>query len=220
VYAEFTAEELAEYTVRQLNVFFPGPPAVGVADLRSPVDAALAACERCFGGIALPLYERHGAPRFDRYHSDQYCTYLAYLGNALWRAGSDPSIPARVFALNKALHGLNCMYDTPLPEVILLVHVLGSVLGKAALPNYLVVAQGVTIGAIAGVFPTLSDGLILSAGSSIIGPGTIGRNVMLEPHVHVLKTDVPPDVRVSGAAPHRFVPHGEAALRTFFRLPS
>jgi serine O-acetyltransferase len=217
VHTEFTAAELSEYTVRQLNALFPAPKSLRAVEVAPSVEEALARCERCFDAINLPLYHRDGQPRFDIYHSDQYCTYLAYLGNALWRSGAEPSLLSRVFALNKALHGLNCMYDTLLPDVILLVHVLGTILGKAVLPNYIAIMQGVTIGAIGGIYPTLSEGLILSAGSSIIGPGTIGRNVMLEPHVHVLKSDIPPDVRVAGPAPHRFIPQQDTAVRHFFR---
>lgn len=217
LHADFSAAEIAAYTARQLNALFPAPVRLRPVDLRRSVDDALARIERCFSGIALPLYRRGEVPRFDLFHSDQYCTYLAYLGNALWQGGADPSICARVFALNKALHGLNCMYDTLLPETVVLVHVVGSVLGKATLPNCLAVMQGVTIGALGGAYPTFGEGLILSAGASIIGACTIGRNVMLEPDVHVLRTDVPDDVRVSGAAPHRFVPQTDTALRYFFR---
>jgi serine O-acetyltransferase len=217
MHADFTAAELAAYTARQLNAFFPAPAPLGAGDLQAGVDDALARVERCFRRIALSSYRRGEQARFDVFHSDQYCLYLAYLGNALWQGGADPSICGRVFGLNKALHGLNCMYDNLLPEVVVFVHVLGTVLGKATLPNELAVMQGVTIGAIGNVYPTLSPGLVLSAGASIIGPCTIGANVMLEPHVHVLKTDVPAGVRVSGPAPHRFVPQNDAGLRYFFR---
>jgi serine O-acetyltransferase len=218
MHADFTAAEIAEYTARQLNAFFPDPRPLRGAALQPAVDETFARLERCFRAIALPLYRRGDQPRFDLYHSDQYCTYLGYLGNALWRAEADPSICSRVFALNKALHGFNCMYDNPLPDVVVFVHVVGTVLGKAVLPNYLAVMQGVTIGAIGGVYPTLSPGLVISAGASIIGACTIGRNVMLEPHAHVLKTDVPDDVRVGGPAPHRFSPQNDAGLRFFFHL--
>jgi serine O-acetyltransferase len=215
----FTRVEVAAYTARQLNALFPDPRPVGAGDLAAGVDDALERLERCFRQIALPAYGEPGAARFDLYHTDQYSTYLAYLGNALWEAGADRSILGRVFALNRALHGLNCLYDTRLPEAILLIHAVGAVLGRTHYPNFIVVTQGCTIGAVGGAFPDLSPGLIMSAGSSIIGPGTIGANVMLEPHVHVLKSDVPPNVRVAGPAPHRFIPHTDRALRHYFHSP-
>lgn len=220
MHADFTAAEIAEYTARQLNAFFPAPRSIDAAVLRPSVDVALARIERCFAAVALPLYSRDGQPVFDPFHSDHYCTYLGYLGNALWRADADPSVMSRVFSLNKALHSFNCMWDNPLPDIILLVHVLGTVLGKAVLPNYLAVMQGATIGAIGGVYPTLGEGLIMSAGSSVIGPCTVGRNVMLESHVHVVKTDLPANVRVGGSAPFSMVAQNDRALRYFFRLPN
>jgi serine acetyltransferase len=60
----------------------------------------------------------------------------------------------------------------------------------------------------------------MSAGSSIIGPATIGTNVMLEAHTHVIKTDLPDNVRVGGVAPHTIVPQSDRALRYFFKLPN
>lgn len=215
----FTRTEVAAYTARQINAFFPDPRPLEVADVAAGVDDALQRLERCFRQINLPAYGDADRARFDLYHTDQYSTYLAYLGNALWEAGADRSILGRVFALNRALHGLNCLYDTILPEAILLVHAVGAVLGRTAYPNFVVITQGCTIGAVGGAFPSLARGLIMSAGSSIIGPGTIGSNVMLEPHVHVLKSDVPADVRVAGPAPHRFIPQSDRALRHYFRVP-
>lgn len=179
----------------------------------------MARLERCFRPIRLPGYGVAPLARFDVDHADQYCTYLYYVANELWRADGDGSRAARIYGLNKALNAVNVLYDAALPEVWLLIHGVGTVLGKASYKNYFVATQHCTVGAIGGVFPTMSEGLILSAGSAVIGHCTVGRNVLVEPHVAIVNTDVESDRRVAGQRnAYVFREQTERAMRHYFDL--
>ena len=215
----FSTAELARYTMRQLETFFPDGRSIDENGFTAQVAQALERVEYCFSRIALPRYTEKGNASLDVLHADQYCSYLYILSNTIFRAGWDITVASKLYALNKALNGINCLYDTELPEIFCIVHGVGTVLGKAAYKNYLVVVHGVTVGAIGGIFPTMSERLILSAGSSIIGESTIGENVMLEPHTHLVKTSVPANTRIGGQpGNYTSAPNGGRAMAYYFKL--
>jgi serine O-acetyltransferase len=188
--------QLAAYTASQLNNFFPDGRSVSASDLRRFAATALERVERCFREIDNPAYSVDGEPKFDVLHADQYCTYLYYLGNSVYRQYGTCALTDKLFYLNKSLHSINCMVECELPDVVWLLHPLGSVIVKGQYRNYLVVRQGCTIGAIGGVGPTIGERFVMSAGSSVLGPCEIGDNVMLGVHTHLFKTDVPANTMV------------------------
>jgi serine O-acetyltransferase len=213
-------DDLAGYTANQLNNLFPDGYPASRPGLLPYVRLALDRVEYCFQHIAFTTYCEDDEAKFDPYHSDQYCAYLYYLSNTVYRTGGDPRLAAKLFALNKALNAFNCMYDTELPDIFLVVHGMGTVLGKARYADYLLVAHNCTIGAIGGVFPTMSEKLILSAGASLIGESVIGANVVLEPNCSLIKTSVPANTRVSGCGPYQFKPNTPRPIEYYFRVPS
>lgn len=209
--------ELATYTAAQLNTFFPDGRTVVGADLQKPLRLTLERVERCFRHINRPEYGDGTSARFDIFHSDQYCTYLYYLSNTIYRAEGDLTLAKKLFCLNKALHAFNCLYDAALPEVFQVVHAIGTVLGKAQYANYLVVVHNCTIGAIRGVFPTMGERLIMGAGSAIIGECTIGDNVMIAPGTTVIKTNVPDNSVVASETKYAIRPNTDRPFKTYFR---
>jgi serine O-acetyltransferase len=211
-------DELAEYTSAQLNNLFPDRCPASRTSLRPYIERSLERVEYCFERIALPAYGEHGRARFDPFHADQYCQYLYFVSNTVHRLEGDPRLAAKLFTLNRALNAFNCVYDTELPDIFLVVHGMGTVLGKAKYANYLLVAHNCTIGAIGGVFPHMSEKLILSAGASLIGDSLIGENVMVEPNCSLVKTSVPANTRVSGFGPHAFMPNSHRPIETYFHL--
>jgi serine O-acetyltransferase len=218
MYLALAADDLAEYTAAQLNNLFPDRSPASRVLLLPFVRAALERVEFCFRHVALRGYSESGEARFDPLHADQYCAYLYFLSNTVYRNDGDPRLAAKLFGLNKALNAFNCMYDTELPDIFLVVHGMGTVLGKAKYADYLLVAHNCTIGAIGGVYPTMSEKLILSAGASVIGESRVGENVLLEPGCNLVKTNVPPNTRVSGPGPYSFKPNTLRPIEYYFRL--
>jgi len=132
-------------------------------------------------------------------HSDLNAQFIYYLSNTIWRNESDTNIPTKLFYLNKALHSFNCSYDTELPNIFLLIHCLGMVLGKASYSDYMVACQNITVGSDAGISPRLGKGLYLGPGSSVIGNSKLGSNVHLAVNATVLNKSVQSNILCIGS---------------------
>jgi serine O-acetyltransferase len=145
--------------------------------------------------------------------------YVYLLSNTVYKQTGDARLAGKLFYLNKALHAFNCMYDAELPEIFSLVHVVGTVLGKAKYSNYLVVGQNCTIGAVRGEYPELGERLILGSGASIIGKCHVGDDVMLAPGAQVFMRDIPSNSLVRPTADIELKQYAGNAARTYFRLP-
>lgn len=209
--------ELISFIARQLNHIIPDGRDVTSQALSPAVDRALGRTERCFSKITHPSYGDGSQVRFNHLHSDQYCQFLYLLSREVYLSEGNTELAQKLFCLNKALHSFNCMYDTELPEFFWLIHVVGAVLGKAKYSNFLVVRQNCTVGAIAGDYPELGEGLILSAGASIVGRCRIGRNVMVGPGCCLVNREVADNVFITNEPVWRERPNGEKALRVHFR---
>ena len=217
MFVDLSVDDLGAYTMQQIDRLFPDGKTIEKPAFGKAVRVALERLEYCFERIALPGYTKAGQAQFDHLHADQYCSYLYFLSNSVYEAGWDVSVAKKLYALNKALNGINCLYDTKLPDIICIVHGVGAVLGKATYKNYLVVAQNVTICAVSGVFPEMDERLILSAGSAILGNCKIGQNVLLEPYACVLKTDIASNTRVGGqSAPYRLHVNSPRPIERYF----
>ncbi|MBN8418605.1 MAG: serine acetyltransferase [Verrucomicrobia bacterium] len=175
-------------------------------DVQSTIDDAICSTVRsleyCFRHINHPSYNKNGVGLFDVLNSDHYASFLCLLGREVHRMHPHHPVAQKCFLLNKALHGLNCMYDVELPPVFWLLHTVGSVIGKAKYGNYLVVRQGCTIGAMRGEYPVIGEGFIMSSACSIIGASVVGDNVMLAPNTVILGENIGPNTLVSGHYAH------------------
>jgi len=204
--------DLARYLARQLEHFFPEPEPVDHAAVLALVNAAQDRVYLCFEGIRKKYFNEGHRVVFDHLHSDQYSMYLYMLANHLFRTGGDARLATKIYYLNKSLHAIDVFYTSQLPDVFLLVHPLGSTIGRATFANDLVIYQGCTVGCLNdGVFPTFTGPAILYANSSVLGPCKIGRNVCIASSVSVVNTTVPDDVVVLGSYPnYEFRPNRRA----------
>ncbi|HZP83014.1 MAG TPA: hypothetical protein VFB21_15345 [Chthonomonadaceae bacterium] len=194
-----TEEEQIRYLIRQLESFFPdGRSLENVAPV---VRRALERVEVCFRSINLPGYSREGTACFNYLHTDQYAAFLYLASNTAWKDFEDVTLASKLFALNKALNGIVCMYDTILPDIFLLMHTVGIVLGKADYSNYLVVAQNVTVGTDRGCRPTLREGVVLFGGSCIVGNTILHNDVSVSANSFVSHETIPAHSVVAGRSP-------------------
>ena len=185
-------DELTEYVRRQMNAFFPDDEVISATVLAPFVGQALERIESCFEGIAWPRYMADGEVSFSPQNSDQYATFLYFLGNSAFRQGVGPDLPTKAYLLNKALHGVEIFYEVALPEKFLLVHPIGTVLGRATYGNYFTAYQGCAIGSnLTGEYPIFGEGVAMFAGSRTIGQCRIGGNTMISTGTTVLNIDVP-----------------------------
>jgi serine O-acetyltransferase len=207
---------LTGYVGSLLATHFPDG-VVSTIDLRPVVDEALARLEHNFSRIHRKYYALGGQVRFDHLNGDHLSMFLYLLGNSCWKLTGDTVVPTKLFSLNKILHGLDLFYSVALPEVFLLVHPVGTVIGNAEYRDYLVVYQNCTIGSEAGRYPRLGEGVVLNSRVSVIGDCTVGDNVVFGANAFLVGSDIPSDSIVVGQYPaHRVLPAGRSVRERFF----
>lgn len=102
----------------------------------------------------------------------------------------------RYYRANRLL-GTDLYYEVELPHDLLLVHPIGTVLGRANYGNWLVVYHGCGVGSdIHRNRPTLGDGVVLFPGAKVLGRSVIGKNVYITANTVVNDMEVPDNVVV------------------------
>lgn len=173
-------DDLQAYVYHQLSHFFPDNR-LSPKDERfsRSLDQALERSEYCFRHVSLKSFHHEGHTFFSHLHSDQYTLFLWFLSNSVWREFEDTELASKLFYLNKTLNGVICMYDAGMPDIFLIVHGGGVVLGKASYSDFFVCYQGCTVGAIDGVYPLLGKGVAMAPQSAIIGNCIVGDHVTI-----------------------------------------
>lgn len=183
-------KDLAAYTSKQLNSFYPDNEPVDLQLHQAGVETALKRLEYCFSKIILKHYFDNGEAKFNHLHSDHYVMYLWFLANTLWKEGAPVSVCHKLYYLNKSLHGFDCMFDTALPDIFIIVHGVGTMLGKATYSNYFVVFHGCTVGINKGVYPEIGEGVTLTAHSSVIGNCRVGNYSTVGNNTGIVDIDI------------------------------
>lgn len=190
--ASLEIRELTGLAARQLNFMFPDGSEVESSSLSSAADGALARLSFCFAQIDNKYFSSDdGVARFDHLHGDQYAMWLYFLANELHRQGGSPATCAKLFLLNKALHGCDIYYEVELPRIFLLVHPLGTVLGRASYQDYLVVYQRVGVGSNRDIYPSFGRHVTLRPGSSVLGNCRIGAHCQIGAESLIIDRDLP-----------------------------
>lgn len=204
--SSLAAAELTAYLGRLLANLVPD----GNDDAPEPrhVAHALERLERCFAGIHRKYYSVDGNAHFDHLNGDHLAAFLYLVGNTVFTAGGSTATATKLFAVNKALHGLDLFYAVRLPEVFLLAHPVGSVIGNAEYGEELFITQNCTIGNIDGVYPRFGRGVALYAGATVIGDTTVGDDVVFAARSFVVDAQIPDHSLVVGTHPgHRILPN-------------
>lgn len=149
-------EELQDYLMWQLEYRFPDKKSsLDFKDRlnKRAFDEALERVEFCFSHVRVRGYsiENHGVRQtfFNHLNSDQYSQFLYYFSNSLWKTGGDTDICSKLILLNRDLHGCWFSYKGTFPDIFLLYHPVGSMVGhnNVKFSDYLVILQNVTINA-------------------------------------------------------------------------
>ena len=194
-------DKILIYTVKQLNTFFPdGNDVIIDEPLIGAFENALERLENCIKHITVRGYSivaENGKrqPYFQHTNSDQYCQFLYFFSNSLWNLyPQKKAVCDKLILLNKVLHGCWFTYKVKLPDIFLLSHPVGSVIGHAIYSDYLVIHQNVTIGEREiGAYKRIGKYCLMATGSSIIGDGEIGDNVSIGVNVVIYKEDIESD---------------------------
>lgn len=155
------------------------------------VTTALERLEHCFAAVDNKYFFDGRTAVFDHLHGDQYAMWLYILANELFRRHAPASTCSKLFLLNKALHACDIFYEVELPSIFLLVHPLGTVLGRGAYSDYFVAYQRCGVGSNHDVYPRFGRHVTLRPGSSVLGNCHIGDQCQIAAESLVLDRDVP-----------------------------
>jgi len=161
---------------------------------------ALDRLEHCFKNIALSSYSDERGAIFNHLHGDQTATFFYLCSNEAWKIG-DMLLAGQFFLLNKMRNGFVCMYDTILPDIFLLNHTIGTMLGKAAYGDYFVAYHGVTVGTDRAIQPVIGKNVIMYPQSSVTGDCNVGDGAVFSAKATLMRMNVEADTIVSGIYP-------------------
>jgi serine O-acetyltransferase len=183
-----TRAQLVDYTVSQISHFFPdGKDDVRIA-IETHCDEALDRIHRCINAVRMWREDE-----FNYLHSSQYCIYLYFLSNSIWRGTKNNVACTKLFLLNKALNAIDCFYEIDLPDIFFIGHSPGIVLAKATYGNYLVLYQNSTVGKNHGEAPVIEEGVVMYPNTAIIGKCLVRKNTILSQGTGIISQDTPGD---------------------------
>ena len=195
--------DLMEITRHQLESFFPMSEDESLL-MKQSIEHVMQRVEKCFDGTTNKYYHRDGQVYFNPFHSGQYCIYLYWFSRTIFEAGNS-FLADKIYYLNKIMHGCDMFYEVGLPEVFMLDHPVGSVIGRGTFGNGFSFGQGCTIGNNNNIYPVIGSNVRICANASVIGNCHIGDNVTIGAYACVKDQDVPANSIVFGQSPHLII---------------
>lgn len=197
-------EELYFYLSRQLEFFFPDGYSPPKNILKKSIHEGLERCENCFRHIKVHGYNNNAGVLFSHLHMDQYATFLYFTSNTLWKKYGEKQACDKIMNLQKVLNGLVLSYKCPMPDIFMLAHPVGSVIGNANYSDGLYISQNVTINTHVNENNKLDlyigKGVMLCTGAKIIGNKPIGDRVSIGADVLVYNRQIENDKVVVNSA--------------------
>ena len=191
--ASLSLDALCRLLARQCDNMFPDDDPLSEAELLSSAGRAMERLEHSFSKVDNRYFFDGTQVHFNHLHGDQYAMWLYLMSNQLFRDGAPSAWCSKIFLLNKALHGCDIYHEVELPSVFLLVHPLGTVLGRGRYHDHLLVYQRCGIGSNHDVYPELGVHVTLRPGSAVLGNCRVGDNVCIAAESLVIDRDIPSD---------------------------
>ena len=212
--------QLTSYVYKQICMFFPDEIKNDLPNIEKCVDIALDRVDYCFKSINVAYYcNENKESLFNHLNGDHYAHFLYFLSNSIWTETKDEKLSSKIFLLNKALHGLDLFYARTMPDIFLLVHPIGTIIGNASLSNYLTIYQGCTIGHLDSnnsSVPKIGEHVTMFSNSSLLGNCEIGRNVVIGANSYLINTSIKDDKIVTGQYPNTKISPNKSDKRFFF----
>jgi hypothetical protein len=122
-------EELLSYVSKQINNIIPDGKIITNTILRPSFNLSLERLEFCFSQINLKYCRENNQVVFNHLYSDQYSMFLYFLSNSAYKNNLNKNVCEKIYCLNKCLNAIDIYFEVELPNIFLLVHPLGTVLG-------------------------------------------------------------------------------------------
>ena len=197
--------ELSKYLKKQLGTFFPD----NEHDIKSIdflIKKTLKRLEFNFKHIKLNYFWKNNHIFFNHLNADQYVVFIYYASNIAFEYFKNEELASKLFYLNKVLHGFHCMYDTKLPDIFLVIHGNGIVLGKAKYSNYLVLMHGITVGSNSKwEAPSLGKRIVMYPNSSVLGKSEIADSTCISNGSLLIDFDTQRNSLIIGNSPNLII---------------
>ena len=202
---EIPKKEVVKEMIKQLSSFFSISTAeVNIINTLS--EDVFQRCDVCFSQNKNKYYSKNGEAYFNPYHSGQYTVFLYYFSNTVFHEAKDNrTLADKIYYLNKIMNAIDLFYEVELPEVFMLDHPVGSVIGRAKFGNHFSFTQNCTIGNNHNIFPIIGEHVTVSANSMILGNCKIGNNVILGAGTCIKDDDIPDNSVVFGSSPNLII---------------
>lgn len=213
---EHSPASLARYVEAQIAALVPdGRSAACRPLIGAALPRALARTQVCIDAVRM---WRQG--EFNYLHSSQYCIFLYYLANTIFRDMGDTAAPTRLFLLNKALNGIDLFYEIEMPQRFFIGHSVGLVLAKATYGEYLALYQNATVGRNGPDAPVIGSRVVIHPNCAVIGRSSIADGTVLAQGVSVINRNTRRDmIAFSGNGGDLvFRPQARPLIEDFFRL--
>ena len=186
-------DDICLYYSKQLNNLFPDSNSITPLIIEKIIDFSLDRLDHCFKHVKFERYNNKGQTLYNHLYADHNIIFNWLMANSAYTLLENINLASKLYYLNKAMHSFDCMYDTALPDIFLVFHGEGTMLGKAGYDDFFVSLQGCTVGSHKGEYPKFGKGVALTANSSVIGKCQIGNRVSISTRATVFSKDIPSD---------------------------
>ncbi|MFT5890070.1 MAG: serine O-acetyltransferase [Dokdonia sp.] len=202
---EIPKEDILKGLIRQLTSFFSISD-TEIDELHALNDMVFQRCEYNFSKNENKYYSREGEVYFNPYHSGQYTVFLYYFSNTIFKKKKDClPLADKIYYLNRTMNSCDLFYEVALPDIFMLDHPLGSVMGRGQFGNYFAFSQNCTVGNNNNIFPVIGEHVTMSANTMILGNCKVGNHVILGAGACVKDQDVPDHSLVFGSSPNLII---------------
>ena len=201
---DYSDSYLIELIRRQLSLFMITNQEI--EKIRNILTEVIERTKYCFSASGNKYYSKDDKTYFNPFHSGQWCIFLYFLSHTLYQKDeSNRVICDKIYYLNRMLNSADLYYEVNLPDIFMLDHPLGAVIGRAKIGNYFSFSQGCTIGNNKGIYPVLGENVRMLSNSKIIGKSSIGDNVIVAANTYIKDQDIESNVIVFGGSPNLII---------------
>jgi serine O-acetyltransferase len=195
------SESLKWLVIKQLeNLFYIDQNEINTINLI--LKNVLIRTEKCFKKTPNKYYHKDKRVYFNPYHSGQYNIFLYFLSNTIFKETKNTVLADKIYYLNKIFNACDIFYEVELPEVFMLDHPVGAVMGRAKYGNYFNFSHGCTVGGNNDLYPIIGENVTMMSDSKIVGKSVIGNNVIIAANTYIKDEKIPNNQIVFGASPN------------------
>lgn len=146
-------------------------------------------------------------PYFDPLHTCQWCLFLYFAANTIYKYEKEKIEAARVvcdkiYGQAKTISGCDIYYEVEMPEVFSFDHPLGSHMGRAKYGNGFSFLQGCLVEKLDDKVPVIGKNVKMLSGSKILGESYIGDNCVITEGAIIRNEIIPDNSIVFGVSPN------------------